>query len=1064
MNSRILATFFILCTALGCGKSGFNLDLGEEPSQEETPPVTRGAFSLGVNLSGLEIGGTIPGVLDTDYAAPTTASLDYYKSRGLKHIRLPINWERLQPGVNGPLDSDYLQIIEDLADAARTRQMFLLLDVHNSGRRTEGVIGSPAVPVTALADLWLRVAEHFADHTGIEGYDLMNEPHHISEATWVTAAQAAILAIRTEDDTKKIYVEGANWASSWNFESTNPTLHTLKDPKEKLVFSAHCYLDRDNSGSHFIWADEVAAGSSSPVGAAMNEDIGLVRLASFANWLEKHGFQGHIGEIGTGHENPAWLTALDRALNFAREKKLEVHYWAGGPRWGDYGYSVEAGVSGQADARQMAVLTKYTEPSVWPTRYLLSGPTRGTGGTPSAAFTVEYRGLLKANVTVTPNDGGQGGVFTPATLTLTPGFNPSGSFTYTPNGAKTHYITLSNSGGWTNPAPHAFSSQADLFMLTSVAPTNIFALRKIYAPYIGPLIRLARDVDGAQMDFGYTTNGELDRQAIVDWAGGDTAILRVIRWYDQSPAGAHMLPVYSNTALGFSSPRDYPLFRVNDGDGHPVIIFDANRADFESKLQNVTGHSILARANHRAGGRLLSAQFETYFNFLDDGGKWTLSMDTVNGPYEELDMGVVADQWHDYAGTFHAGTANGWKSFVDGGAQATATSINTSFSMSYGLNTYNVGYFRWWDASRWYGKVRELVLFDGVISDTLVQDFHLDTDSYYATPLTPLPVSTNPVIIPMMGPVMPTTYKGVNLSGLEYNSVKGYPNYDYALPSAAEIDYFAAKGMTLIRLPFDSDRLQPRRFGALNPGFLKVIDDLVQQARMRGMWVVLDPHTYGYLKDDDGTDRVIGVDPLMPSAALADFWSRLAGVYINQPNVIFGLMNEPHNQTAAQWKAVAVDSINAIRATGSTHLILVPGTWWSGAHSWIASGNAAEWSGFSDVNFAYEVHQYLDSDSSGTHAECHPGVSARLDDFMTWVKNENAKGFLGEFGWSQDASCPAEVSAFMTKLGDTDAWMGWSYWTAGPWMDNYMFSVQPTGLGTGTVVDKPPLTVLQSNL
>ena len=45
-------------------------------------------------------------------------------------------------------------------------------------------------------------------------------------------------------------------------------------------------------------------------------------------------------------------------------------------------------------------------------------------------------------------------------------------------------------------------------------------------------------------------------------------------------------------------------------------------------------------------------------------------------------------------------------------------------------------------------------------------------------------------------------------------------------------------------------------------------------------------------------------------------------------------MNEPHDVPATQWLASANAAIAAIRETGATNLVLVPGTIWTGAHSW----------------------------------------------------------------------------------------------------------------------------------
>ena len=69
-------------------------------------------------------------------------------------------------------------------------------------------------------------------------------------------------------------------------------------------------------------------------------------------------------------------------------------------------------------------------------------------------------------------------------------------------------------------------------------------------------------------------------------------------------------------------------------------------------------------------------------------------------------------------------------------------------------------------------------------------------------------------------------------------------------------------------------------------------------------------------------------------------------------------------------------AIAAIRKTGATNLILVPGNAWSGAHSWLqnwyGTPNATEMIKIEDPinNFSYELHQYYDSDFSGTKPEC----------------------------------------------------------------------------------------------
>ena len=71
-----------------------------------------------------------------------------------------------------------------------------------------------------------------------------------------------------------------------------------------------------------------------------------------------------------------------------------------------------------------------------------------------------------------------------------------------------------------------------------------------------------------------------------------------------------------------------------------------------------------------------------------------------------------------------------------------------------------------------------------------------------------------------------------------------------------------------------------------------------------------------------------------PNSSFADLWGELAIHYKSNPGVIFGLMNEPHEQTATAWLGFANAAIAAIRNAGAMQEILVPGSDWDGAWSW----------------------------------------------------------------------------------------------------------------------------------
>jgi len=330
------------------------------------------------------------------------------------------------------------------------------------------------------------------------------------------------------------------------------------------------------------------------------------------------------------------------------------------------------------------------------------------------------------------------------------------------------------------------------------------------------------------------------------------------------------------------------------------------------------------------------------------------------------------------------------------------------------------------------------------------------TDPFLVTaPVTPTPPPPTTSGVLMLG---------VNLAGAEFGStVPGTYGKDYTFPTHAEIDYYASKGMDVIRLPFLWERVQSSENGPLNSDYLSHMDDVVNYAATKGIKVDLDMHDYG-----KGFGALIG-SSATPNSAYSEIWGALADHFKNDPNVIFGIMNEPNQQTATQWLTSANDAIAAIRTAGADQEILVPGTNWDGGWTWTTSQNAKViGTGVQDPlnNYAFEVHQYLDSDGSGTHTNV---VSAtigvdRLTAVTQWAEANGAKLFLGEYGVASDATSLTAMDNMLTYMQQhTDVWQGATYWAGGPWWGNYMYSIEPTGT-VGHYVDKPQMVMLEEHI
>jgi len=77
------------------------------------------------------------------------------------------------------------------------------------------------------------------------------------------------------------------------------------------------------------------------------------------------------------------------------------------------------------------------------TEVILSGPTSGSIEVASTNFTVSANGIITGNLTVTPNDNGAGGTFSPTSVIIS-STTPTATFTYTPSSIGIKIISVIN--------------------------------------------------------------------------------------------------------------------------------------------------------------------------------------------------------------------------------------------------------------------------------------------------------------------------------------------------------------------------------------------------------------------------------------------------------------------------------------------------------------------------------------------------------------------------------------------------------------------------------------------
>lgn len=307
---------------------------------------------------------------------------------------------------------------------------------------------------------------------------------------------------------------------------------------------------------------------------------------------------------------------------------------------------------------------------------------------------------------------------------------------------------------------------------------------------------------------------------------------------------------------------------------------------------------------------------------------------------------------------------------------------------------------------------------------------------------------------------------GCNLAGGEVdygaaNTTNPTSGSDYLFVSHKDIDYLAAKKINFVRLVFSWECLQQSLNSPLvNNTYNTEMQDRVAYLTSKGITVMIEPHGASDKNFAKYKGNLIG-SAAVPNSAFADFWTRIAIVYKNNPKVVFGLTNEPSNMSTMQWFNAAQAAINAIRNSGATNMIMVQGNGWSGAGSWTsswydtASPQISNANGFKTLtdpgkNMAMNVHMYFDTNAGGGADDI---VSAtigveRAKVAVDWARANGVKIFFGEFGVNSNNSlAPVAIKNFLDYLNaNQDVVLGCHWWAYGPptWWSGYRFTLCPT--------------------
>ncbi|KAF8180389.1 endo-beta-1,4-glucanase [Pholiota molesta] len=275
----------------------------------------------------------------------------------------------------------------------------------------------------------------------------------------------------------------------------------------------------------------------------------------------------------------------------------------------------------------------------------------------------------------------------------------------------------------------------------------------------------------------------------------------------------------------------------------------------------------------------------------------------------------------------------------------------------------------------------------------------------------------------------------------------------YGNDGAGQMQHFVENdGFNTFRLPVGWQFLtNDTETGVLNSTNFAKYDTLVQTCLATGAHCIVDIHNYARFNGE-----IIGQGG--PSdETFARLWFNLASHFKFESRVIFGVMNEPHDvPDITIWATSVQKAVTAIRLAGATtQMILLPGNNWTSAATFVSNGSADALAKVvnldgSHTNLIFDVHKYLDSDNSGTHAECVTNnIEEAWDSLAQWLRCNGRQALNTETGGGNTASCVTflcQQIAFQAQ--NSDVILGYVGWAAGNFDSTYVLTEAPTQNGT----------------
>lgn len=246
-------------------------------------------FNRGVNLTNWF---QEPSAEEIQFTKFTKDDLTNIKNLGCDVIRLPINLHEMTDGPpDYTIDPLLTYFLDSAVSWAEELEIYLILDNHSFDpfTDTDPNIGDILIPV------WKQLAAHYEERSNYILYEVLNEPHGISDELWNEIQQEVVDSIRQVDEKHTIIVGPANW-NGYNNLSAMPEYDDTN-----LIYTFHFYDPFLFTHQGASWIDP----SMEPLGGVPfpynSEEMPECPTELLGTWIEdlidNYEFDGTVGHV-----------------------------------------------------------------------------------------------------------------------------------------------------------------------------------------------------------------------------------------------------------------------------------------------------------------------------------------------------------------------------------------------------------------------------------------------------------------------------------------------------------------------------------------------------------------------------------------------------------------------------------------------------------------------------------------------------------------------------------------------------------------------------------------------